>query len=123
MAENFSFTMTDCDKEKRRKRRRGPRLTGVSKQRRLANARERKRVQILNEKIDNLRDILPILPRERKPTKTEVIWLAASYIGELTEMLQNLSTPQVERTILHDEVFPFDLESLLSLDVEDLLNF
>lgn len=123
MAEIDSCTLTDME-QKKRKRRRGPRLTGVSKQRRLANARERRRVQILNEKIENLRDLLPISSRERKPTKTEVIWLAASYIGELTEMLHDQSTArQEDGDGVQDEFFPMDLESLLSFDVEDILNF
>ena len=122
MAEIDSRTLTDM--QKKRKRRRGPRLTGVSKQRRLANARERRRVQILNEKIEKLRNLLPISSRERKLTKTEVIWLAASYIGELTELLQDHSAAQQEDGAGEDDgVFSMDLESLLSFDVEDILNF
>ena len=71
-----------------RKKRRGPRLTGVSRQRRLANARERNRVQIINENIDKLRELIPLFPDEKKPTKTETIRLAAVYISCLTELLQ-----------------------------------
>ena len=122
MADSLPCTFgTELDQEKRKRRRRGPRLTGVSKQRRLANARERKRVQILNEKIEILRDLLPISPIEKKPTKTEVIWLAASYIGELTSMLQDSAGGQLERVDTEEDFL--DIESLLNFDLEDLFNF
>ncbi|EDO43667.1 predicted protein, partial [Nematostella vectensis] len=73
-------------------KRRGPRLTGVSKQRRLANARERSRVHTLNANIDRLKDILPLFPDE-KPSKTETIRIAAVYIAHLTELLENTEKP------------------------------
>lgn len=73
---------------KRRSKRRGLRLTGLSRQRRLANARERSRVQTLNSNIQELRELIPLPPQEKEPSKTEVIWLAALYIARLTEMLE-----------------------------------
>ena len=81
--------MESVDKEresmpqKKRPKRRGPRLTGISKQRRLANARERKRVHTLNNNIMILRRLIPLPPQEKEPSKTEIIWMAASYIGRL----------------------------------------
>ena len=73
---------------KKKSKRRTPRLTGVSKQRKMANERERRRVHTLNTHIESLRDLIPLSPCEKKLTKTEVIWMAAIYIGFLTELLE-----------------------------------
>ncbi|XP_020616452.1 pancreas transcription factor 1 subunit alpha-like [Orbicella faveolata] len=73
---------------KRKSKRRPPRLTGVSKQRKMANERERRRVHALNSHIENLRDHIPLSPFEKRPTKTEVIWMAATYIKFLTDLLE-----------------------------------
>ena len=72
---------------KRKSKRRPPRLTGVSKQRKMANERERRRVHALNTYIESLRDLIPLSPFEKRPTKTEVIWMAATYIKFLTDLL------------------------------------
>lgn len=114
MAEEYETSISAVEKKKRK--RRGPRLTGVSKQRRLANARERKRVQALNEEIEALKSLLPLSPHDKKPTKTEVIWLAAAYIDELTQMLHTKpSTDEFNSG-------PFlDFDSLLGVDIENLL--
>lgn len=113
MAEELEASIFAEDKKKRK--RRGPRLTGISKQRRLANARERKRVQALNEEIEVLKSLLPLSPRDKKPTKTEVIWLAAEYINELTQMLHK-SQGQDE---FEDEPL-MDFDTLLGIDIEKL---
>lgn len=101
--------------DKKKRKRRGPRLTGVSKQRRLANARERKRVQVINEEIEVLKSLLPLCPHEKKPTKIEVIWLAAEYIDELTKMLHKT---QCDANEFHEPLLDFD--TLLSIDMEKL---
>lgn len=72
---------------KKKHRRRGPRLTGVSKQRKSANARERNRVQVINSAFETLRDLIPLLPTEKRPSKIETVRLAALYIHHLTELL------------------------------------
>lgn len=72
---------------KKKTKRRGRRLTGLSKQRRIANTRERNRVHVINEGIDRLRDLIPLFPNEKKPSKTDTIRLAALYISHLTEIL------------------------------------
>ena len=114
MAEECEGSIFVEDKKKRK--RRGPRLTGVSKQRRLANARERKRVQSLNKEIEVLKSMLPLSPYEKKPTKTEVIWLAAEYISELTKMLDKAqSEEEINEPLL-------DFDTLLSIDIEKLLD-
>ncbi|CAH3169448.1 unnamed protein product, partial [Porites evermanni] len=72
---------------RKRHRRRGPRLTGVSKQRKSANARERNRVRVINNALEKLRDLIPLLPTEKRPSKIETVRLAALYIHHLTELL------------------------------------
>ena len=99
---------------KKKPRRRGPRLTGVSKQRRVANARERRRVEILNMNIQILRHMIPLPPQEKEPSKTEVIWLAVDYITELTKMLETADQWQAELDLI-------DVDSLGSLDSLDSL--
>lgn len=109
---------------KKKPRRRGPRLTGVSKQRRVANARERKRVEILNMNIQILRHMIPLPPQDREPSKTEVIWLAVDYITELTKMLETADRwqAQLERVDV-DSLDSSSLDSLESLEDSPLFNF
>lgn len=70
--------------QKRRKRRRM--LTGVSRQRRAANARERRRVQGLTEAFLQLRSILPVLTQD-DVSKMDTLRLAAKWIAHLTTVL------------------------------------
>lgn len=35
-----------------------------------------------------LRRLIPLPPEEKEPSKTELIWMAASYIGRLMLLLQ-----------------------------------
>ena len=91
LTEDSSQGDTENKSQKRRKvlkrlKRRGPRLTGVSKQRKKANARERNRVNILNNYIQLLRTLIP--EPEKRTTKFDVIIGAAAYISQLTEILQ-----------------------------------
>ena len=66
----------------------------------MANARERTRVQVLNENIERLRDLIPLFPGEKKPSKTETIRLAAVYISCLTEILES----PAERRITNEDL-------------------
>jgi len=109
---------------KKKPRRRGPRLTGVSKQRRVANARERRRVEILNMNIQILRHMIPLPPQDREPSKTEVIWLAVDYITELTKMLETADRWQAElERVDVDSLDSSSLDSLDSLEGSPLFNF
>lgn len=76
---------------RKKHRRRGPRLTGVSKQRKSANARERSRVRVINSAFESLRELIPLSPTEKRPSKIETVRLAALYIHHLTELLTNIS--------------------------------
>ena len=84
---------------RKKTKRRSPRLSGVSKRRKMANARERRRVHALNSHIENLRELIPQLPCEKRPSKTEVIWMAATYIEFLTELLQNSKNPADDKNV------------------------
>ena len=92
---NIRKESQDIERKTSRKKpkRRPPRLTGVSKQRKQANERERQRVHALNTHIENLRDLIPLSPFQKRPTKTEVIWMAATYIEFLTELLEKSENP------------------------------
>ena len=98
---------------RKKNKRRPPRLTGVSKQRKMANERERRRVQALNTHIENLRELIPLFPYEKRPTKTEVIWMAATYIEFLTELLQKTEKP-VNKTTSENAV---DAHGSQSMDI------
>lgn len=76
----------DSKKKPRRKRRN---LTGVSKQRRAANERERKRLQIINGAFKDLKGILPLFPDENNISKIEIVRLASRTIKYLSELAKN----------------------------------
>lgn len=57
------------------------------KKRLAANARERKRMQNLNEAFDRLREYLPKLSNDQKLSKHETLQMAQTYITELYELL------------------------------------
>lgn len=80
------FTAEEDSKTGKRKKRRSPRLTGVSKQRKKANARERDRVSVLNNYIQILRTLIP--QNGNKTTEFDVIVGATSYISQLSSILQ-----------------------------------
>ena len=106
---------------KKKTKRRGRRLTGLSKQRRIANTRERNRVHVINDCIDRLRDLLPLFPNERKPSKTDTLRLAALYISHLTDILamENTDHPEImegesldeEMSVTSLEFDPFEVEA------------
>ncbi|XP_035781746.1 protein atonal-like [Anopheles albimanus] len=61
----------------------------IKKKRRLAaNARERKRMQSLNDAFDRLRQYLPSLGNDRQLSKHETLQMAQTYITALAELLQ-----------------------------------
>lgn len=61
----------------------------IKKKRRLAaNARERKRMQSLNDAFDRLRQYLPSLGEDRQFSKHETLQMAQSYILALCELLE-----------------------------------
>ena len=118
----------------RKKRRRCAPLTGVSKLRKAANARERERVRVLNEGIERLRKLLPGKELKIKPTKTEIIWMAAQYISELRDILHECDSDQstsgseeleefIETTEDESTEDTANLESLMKIDIDELVSF
>jgi len=78
------------DPSKKKQRRRKRMLTGVSKQRRAANERERKRLHIINLAYQDLKSTLPLFPGEqRNITKIEIVKLASKTIKYLSELLND----------------------------------
>ncbi|XP_050295598.1 protein atonal-like isoform X2 [Anthonomus grandis grandis] len=82
----------EFSKQSRKKRRRAvrdrPASPTVMKSRRLAaNARERRRMNGLNEAFDRLRQVIPNLDTEQKLSKYETLQMAQSYISALKELL------------------------------------
>ncbi|KAM4710998.1 transcription factor 15 [Anableps anableps] len=78
-----------CPDAARRRRRSGrdARLSGVSKQRQAANARERDRTHSVNTAFTALRTLIPTEPADRKLSKIETLRLASSYISHLANVL------------------------------------
>lgn len=61
----------------------------VMKKRRLAaNARERRRMNGLNEAFDRLRQVIPSLDADQKLSKYETLQMAQTYISALRELLE-----------------------------------
>ncbi|XP_063217588.1 twist-related protein 1-like [Bacillus rossius redtenbacheri] len=61
---------------------------GVLRRRRLAaNARERRRMNGLNEAFDRLREVIPSLGEDHKLSKFETLQMAQTYIGALCDLL------------------------------------
>ena len=73
-------------RRKGRPRRRRRRLTGVSRQRRAANARERSRIQGVNSAFIDLKRHLP-LETPADVSKTEILRLAARWIAHLAAVV------------------------------------
>lgn len=70
-----------------KRKRKSPRLSGLSKQRQAANARERDRTHSVNSAFSALRTLIPTEPADRKLSKIETLRLAASYIAHLANVL------------------------------------
>ena len=82
-----SAKVTKGKGSRKRPRRRKRMLTGVSKQRRAANERERRRLQIINYAFKDLKNILPLLPGEENISKIEIVRLASKTIRLLAQIL------------------------------------
>ncbi|XP_037954528.1 protein atonal-like [Teleopsis dalmanni] len=72
------------------KRKRGKQISPVVKRKRrlAANARERRRMQNLNQAFDRLRQYLPCLGNDRQLSKHETLQMAQSYIAALGDLLR-----------------------------------
>ncbi|XP_065072954.1 protein atonal-like [Ochlerotatus camptorhynchus] len=85
----FSKVPSDSAAPVTGKRKRKPVAPQIKKKRRLAaNARERKRMQSLNDAFDRLRTWLPSLGNDRQLSKHETLQMAQQYITALYDLLQ-----------------------------------
>lgn len=76
--------------EKQKRRRGKPVPPPIKKKRRLAaNARERRRMDGLNQAFDRLRQFLPSLSDDRQLSKQETLQMAQTYITALYELLED----------------------------------
>ena len=66
----------------------GPAVEVVKKRRLAANARERRRMNSLNDAFERLREVVPSLGSDRKLSKFETLQMAQTYIGALAELIQ-----------------------------------
>lgn len=64
-----------------------PQVEVMKKRRLAANARERRRMNSLNDAFDRLRDVVPSLGNDRKLSKYETLQMAQTYISALNELL------------------------------------
>lgn len=82
----------------------------VMKKRRLAaNARERRRMNGLNEAFDKLRDVVPALGADHKLSKFETLQMAQTYISALCELLHNDDLDTAEAAAARDNGNHVDL--------------
>lgn len=63
-------------------------VTVLKKRRLAANARERRRMNGLNEAFDKLRDVVPSLGADHKLSKFETLQMAQTYISALCDLLE-----------------------------------
>lgn len=68
-----------------------PSPTVMKKRRLAANARERRRMNGLNEAFDRLRQVIPSLDAEQKLSKFETLQMAQTYISALCDLLKRES--------------------------------
>ncbi|XP_018563929.1 protein lin-32-like [Anoplophora glabripennis] len=87
-------SLSEAEKKNTRGRRKNvvrdrPTSPSIMKKRRLAaNARERRRMNGLNEAFDRLREVIPSLDAEHKLSKFETLQMAQTYISALRELLE-----------------------------------
>lgn len=60
----------------------------MKRRRKAANARERKRMNSLNDAFEKLRDVVPSLGNDRKLSKYETLQMAQTYIQALNELMK-----------------------------------
>lgn len=103
---------TTTENQKSRGRRKGttskkpksnsPNIAILKKRRLAANARERRRMNGLNEAFDKLRDVVPSLGADHKLSKFETLQMAQTYISALCDLLER-GADETTYTLFHDK--------------------
>ncbi|XP_054454157.1 protein atonal homolog 1b [Anoplopoma fimbria] len=86
-------TETDSDQAAERGGGKVSRFGPMKHRRVAANARERRRMNGLNQAFDELRSVIPSLENERKLSKYDTLQMAQIYINELSELLTDVVHP------------------------------
>lgn len=76
-----------------------------------ANSRERKRMHTVNSAFDQLRDLVPTYPSNRKLSKIDTLRLACTYIQDLVSLLQHQNAQAIQGddvTLYHQPPFAAD---------------
>jgi hypothetical protein len=63
-----------------------------------ANARERRRMDGLNDAFERLREVIPNLGSDHKLSKFETLQMAQTYIGALSNLLDRTNPGQVNKS-------------------------
>lgn len=71
-----------------------------------ANSRERKRMHTVNSAFDQLRELVPTYPSNRKLSKIDTLRLACTYIQDLVSLLHNTQGIQGEDVLYQQQPFP-----------------
>ena len=70
-----------------------------------ANSRERKRMHTVNSAFDQLRELVPTYPSNRKLSKIDTLRLACTYIQDLVSLLNNTTGIQGDDVLYHQPPF------------------
>jgi len=85
----------------------GMRANPQSKVKRIAaNSRERKRMHTVNSAFDQLRELVPTYPSNRKLSKIDTLRLACTYIQDLVSLLNNNTQSIQGDDVLYHQPFP-----------------
>lgn len=77
--------------------------TVLKKRRLAANARERRRMNGLNDAFDKLRDVVPAIDEEHKLSKFETLQMALTYITALGDILEDKGSELSTYTLFNNE--------------------